>query len=290
MEANKFYALIRSVELGSLTKASEELGYTQAGLTHMMNRLEKEIGVTILNRTKLGVRLTSEGEVLMPLIKQFIDSSMKLENEINNIIETKNKIIRIGAYASIANHWLPIIMNQFKQENANVSFELHVGLPDEIIEMLSAGEIDVGFISKMDKIKFDWVHLAYDPIYAVLPPDCKFSNEKVSINFFQDKTLYVPTYGADPDILRIIRLSGIEPNISTATVDDATVVSMVSYGLGYGILTKLILGGTHSNVISKPIEPPAYRELGMVVKSKSGVPLLLRKFIDFSKKTVDKMV
>ena len=40
MDSVKIKALLRAAELGSLTKAAEELGYTQAGLTHMMNRLE----------------------------------------------------------------------------------------------------------------------------------------------------------------------------------------------------------------------------------------------------------
>jgi DNA-binding transcriptional LysR family regulator len=41
MDSIKFQALLKAVDYGSLTKAAEELGYTQAGLTHMMNRLEK---------------------------------------------------------------------------------------------------------------------------------------------------------------------------------------------------------------------------------------------------------
>ena len=42
MESSKFFALLKAVEYGSLTKAADELGYTQAGLTHMMNSLRKK--------------------------------------------------------------------------------------------------------------------------------------------------------------------------------------------------------------------------------------------------------
>jgi len=286
MEANKFIAMVRSVELGSLTRASDELGYTQAGLTHMMNRLEKELGVTMLYRSKNGVKLTSDGETLLPYIKNFIDASNDLESAINDIVENKNKVIRIGAYASIATLWLPVIINRFKQENPNVTFELRVGLPDEIIDMMAASEIDVGFMSKTDKNIFEWIYLSDDPIYAVLPPDCDYPGDEIDMSFFQNKPLHIPTYGADPDILKVIHTSGIEPNISTTTVDDTTVVSMVSHGLGYSILTKVIIDGIRSDVIVKPLTPPAHRELGMIVKSKNGMSALLRKFVDFSKKTV----
>ncbi len=60
MESKKLEALMMSVDLGSFTRAAEVLGYTQSGLTHMMNSLEKEIGVPLLERGRSGVRLTPE--------------------------------------------------------------------------------------------------------------------------------------------------------------------------------------------------------------------------------------
>ena len=44
MDTKKLEALLTAVELGSFTRAAEVLGYTQSGLTHMMNSLEKDIG------------------------------------------------------------------------------------------------------------------------------------------------------------------------------------------------------------------------------------------------------
>ena len=50
MESKKLEALMMAVDLGSFTRAAEVLGYTQSGLTHMMNSLEKEIGFPLLER------------------------------------------------------------------------------------------------------------------------------------------------------------------------------------------------------------------------------------------------
>ena len=55
MESKKLEALLMAVDLGSFTKAAEVLGYTQSGLTHMMNSLEKEVGFTLLERGRSGV-------------------------------------------------------------------------------------------------------------------------------------------------------------------------------------------------------------------------------------------
>ena len=98
MDSEKFNALLKALECGSLTGAAEELGYTQAGLTHMMNRLEKEIGVSLLKRTKTGVRLSPDGKKLLPYIKNFTDAALSLDTAINNIKADESKVIRIAAY------------------------------------------------------------------------------------------------------------------------------------------------------------------------------------------------
>lgn len=61
MDTKKLAALAAAVRLGSFTRAAEELGYTQSGLTHMMNSLEKDVGFPVLVRSRSGVRLTPAG-------------------------------------------------------------------------------------------------------------------------------------------------------------------------------------------------------------------------------------
>ena len=289
MDSEKFHALLKSLECGSLTGAAEELGYTQAGLTHMMNRLEKEIGVSLLQRTKLGVRLSPDGQELLPYIKNFTDAAAALDTAISSIKADDNKVIRIAAYSSIANHWLPVVISTFRKENPNAKFELHVGLPEEITRLVANSEVDLGFMSLIKNNKFDWIHLLDDPIFAVLPPNDTNNDDYITMDFFQDKSFFIPTYGADGDILRIIKDSGIEPNINSTTVDDATVVSIVSHGLGYSILPKLILDGMKGNVITKPLCPNEHRDLGIIVKSKNTMPLIVQKFIACSKRVIKEL-
>ena len=66
MDTKKIRALLTALEKGSLTAAAEEMGYTQSGLTHMMNSLEDELGIRLLVRSKGGVRLSPAGRELLP--------------------------------------------------------------------------------------------------------------------------------------------------------------------------------------------------------------------------------
>mgnify|MGYP000190533840 CR=1 FL=1 len=58
-----------AVDLGSFSKASEVVGYTQSGLTHLVNSLEREIGFPLIVRSHNGISLTEQGRDLMPDIR-----------------------------------------------------------------------------------------------------------------------------------------------------------------------------------------------------------------------------
>lgn len=289
MDSSKFYALLKAVEYGSLTKAAEELGYTQAGLTHMMNRLEKEIGLTLLQRSKSGVSLTSDGNELLPLIKAFTDASLSLENAINSFKDGNEQTLRIAAYASITNHWLPKIISSFKKDFPNINFELRVGNFDDISNAVANNEVDFGFTSLQPNMQGDWILLKHDPLYAILPVDSNDENEKIHISIFNGKSFFMPSYGFDYDIMNLLEQNGVHPLINRTALDDSAVVSMVSHGLGYSILPKLSLKGMHGKFTAKEIEPSSHRELGILIKNKNTLSTTAHKFIAYCKQTVKEL-
>ena len=61
MSIKKYEAFVKIVEVGSLTRAAEELGYTQSGVSHMISALEEDFGFVLLRRSRAGVQLTEEG-------------------------------------------------------------------------------------------------------------------------------------------------------------------------------------------------------------------------------------
>ena len=69
----KYLAFVKTVECGSFTKAAELLSYSQSGISRMIGDLEREWKVTLLERSRSGVRLTSEGIRLLPYAKRVCD-------------------------------------------------------------------------------------------------------------------------------------------------------------------------------------------------------------------------
>ena len=291
MESKKLEALLMAVDLGSFTKAAEVLGYTQSGLTHMMNSLEKEVGFTLLERGRSGVRLTEEGERIAPAVREFLQANARLDSVIEQVASSRTEIIRVSAYASIAMHWLPGIIQRFREECPDVDVDIrmadHVDVP---YELLAQGKMDAILVSPQDEGQYEWVHLADDPMIAVLPKD--FDTQGMTafpLAAFEARDFIMPSQGFDKDIMRIFNRIGVKPHILPTWVDDPTVISMVSHGLGVSMMTELTVRGRTDGVKLLPVEPASSRELGLAVRSLDAASDGLRHFIDCTKRVVAEM-
>ena len=291
MESKKLEALLMAVDLGSFTKAAEVLGYTQSGLTHMMNSLEKEVGFTLLERGRSGVRLTEEGERIAPAVREFLQANARLDSVIEQVASSRTEIIRVSAYASIAMHWLPGIIQRFREECPDVDVDIrmadHLDVP---YELLAQGKMDAILVSPQDEGQYEWVHLADDPMFAVLPKD--FDTQGMTafpLAAFEARDFIMPSQGFDKDIMRIFNRIGVKPHILPTWVDDPTVISMVSHGLGVSMMTELTVRGRTDGVKLLPVEPASSRELGLAVRSLDAASDGLRHFIDCTKRVVAEM-
>ena len=66
---NRYDAFLQVLERGTFSDAARAMGYTQSAVSQMVKNLEEELGVTMLVRSRTGVTLTREGELLLPSIR-----------------------------------------------------------------------------------------------------------------------------------------------------------------------------------------------------------------------------
>ena len=73
------YQVFKTVaDIGSFHKAADILGLTPSAISHAITNLEKELGFTVLIRSKSGITLTSNGENLLPYVNAVLNSDESL--------------------------------------------------------------------------------------------------------------------------------------------------------------------------------------------------------------------
>lgn len=287
MDIEKLKALKVIVETGSITRAAERLGYSQPGLTGMLNRLEQEIGYPVLQRGSGGVSLTEAGEALMPHVERILQDSRALEQAIADHRPEERRILRIGSYTSISRNWLPQVLKGFGTEFPDVELTVKDGSCMDIEQWLMEGTIDVGLLSNCFSAPLEFLPLLQDPYYAVLPPEEK-PGETFDISAFNGRTFFVPSNGVDTEVLRILERSGVTPRFSLIATEDSAVIKMVEQGLGCSLLSELILRGSTDHVSLVPVDPPAFREVGAAVRSLKKVGPVLRSFLHYIRRDAEK--
>lgn len=145
MDTKKYEAFEKTVELQSLTKAAQELGLTQSGVSHMLSAIEAELQLPLLKRTRTGARLTPEGEQMMPYIHEIVRQERLLRQAAERLHTLVTGKIRIGTFTSVATHWLPAMMMQFQKEHPQVDFQLFNGDYHDIDTWLGDGSVDLAF-------------------------------------------------------------------------------------------------------------------------------------------------
>ena len=159
------------VEMGSITKAAEAMGYTQSAVSRMVADLEDEWNLNLLRRSRGGLALSSDGLMLLPYIKDLCSHYEALQEQANSLKGLETGFIRIGSCSSFSTQCLPSILKNFEQRYPRIVFQLQNMEYSETEEALCAGEIDCGFISAPYSPELDVTVLLRDRMLAVLPPD-----------------------------------------------------------------------------------------------------------------------
>jgi DNA-binding transcriptional LysR family regulator len=282
MNIQKYRAFVKVVESGSFTKAAEALDYTQSGISRMINDLEREWGVSLFERGRVGISLTSDGIKLLPQLKRICNEYEILTTQIEDLHGMQSGMIRIGTFSSVATHWLPNIVRAFKKDFPKIDFEFLLGDYTEIENWILNGRVDFGFVRLPSKAEFETIFMEQDRLLVVIPQNHPLSNcEKFPINALLNNPFMLLEKGAKAEISEIFEMHHISPQVNFTTWDDYAIMSMVENGLGISILPELILKRIPHKIIAKELETPAFRNIGIAMREQRSLSIATKKFLEY---------
>ncbi len=233
--------LLTVVETGSFKRAADVLGYTQAGISYIINSLEDELGIKLFYREHGGVKLTSDGENLLPLIRQVDVAERNLKDRVNDIKGLSAGKVRISTFNAVSIHWLPGIMRTFKEKYPAIK------LKDSYMVAVAENHPFAGSSTYP-------VSNIYDDSYIMLAFDR---------SDFYDK----------------IFPGGKRPKPAFIADNEVAALSMISENLGVGIFSQLLAGDAQYPVCFLPLDPPTTRTVGIGVRSMKTCTTATRQFI-----------
>ena len=125
--------------------------------------------MSLLERRKTGVSLTSDGLKLLPYAKELCEKQKALQMQVDALSGLESGMVRIGTFSSVATHRLPEILKIFGESYPNIEFEILLGDYTEIEDWIAEGRVDFGFLRLPARPEFEAVFLEQDEFLVVLP-------------------------------------------------------------------------------------------------------------------------
>lgn len=138
--------LVQVAELGSMGAAAQRLGMSQPAVSRTLARFERRCGLTLLERSPRGSRLTPQGALLVDWSREVLDAAERLSLSAAALRRERSAQLRIAASMTVAEYLVPAWLAAFRRSHSDVHVDLVVLNSDQVIRSVAAGEHDVGFV------------------------------------------------------------------------------------------------------------------------------------------------
>lgn len=278
----KYLAFVKTVETGSFTRAAQELDYAQSSISKMVSDLETEWGMTLMERSKKGVCLTSAGEQILPFLRKVLQDHQKLEGQICRMNGLETGVVRIGTFASVAINWLPNLFAALQRDYPGIEYEMLLGDYEEVEHWIDEGRVDCGFLRLPTLPKFDTILLKQDEYKVVLPSDHALAKkETVAAEDLNGLPFLLLEHGGKTEVSDLLEQYHVQPDIRFITWEDFAIMAMVEKGMGVSILPDMILRRIPYQIEIRSLQTPYYRPIGLAMKRMKALPPAVQKFIEY---------
>ncbi len=278
----KYLAFVETVDKGSFTKAADSLNYAQSSISKMIADLEKEWGISLLQRNKKGVCLTSSGEQVLPYARKILSDFAEMQQKVDAIHGIQSGIVRIGTFSSVAINWLPDVFAKFQEDYPGIDYEMLLGDYDEVETWIGEGRVDCGFLRLPVNSDFDVITLKQDEYKAVLPVNHPLAEKEVlDYEDLNDQPFLLLEHGGKTEVSELLEKNHAHPNIRFITWEDYAIMAMVEKGLGIGVLPEMILKRIPYQIAIRSFRTPYFREIVLAVKDRMKLTSATQKFIEY---------
>ncbi|MDZ7852825.1 MAG: LysR substrate-binding domain-containing protein [Halomonas sp.] len=179
MTVKQLRAFLTVARTLSFTQACEHLHLSQPALSLAIKGLEESLGGRLLIRSTRSVRLTPEGETLVPLAKRLIAEWDNTEELLRQRFTLQLGRLAVATMPSFASNLLPPALRVFRQRHPRVNVTVHDVINEQVIEMVRARQVELGLVFEPEATgSLSFTPLFRDRFVAVVPADSRLAQRQ----------------------------------------------------------------------------------------------------------------
>lgn len=284
MELRQLEYLIAVAEEANFTRAAERIHVAQPAVSAQIQRLERELGQTLLDRSRRAVRLTAAGEAVLPYARAALAAVGNMRVAADELSQLVRGTLAIGTVTS-HNVDIPQLLADFHADHPNVEITLGTDSSDSLIEGVRTGRLDVAIASVGPDEVPDGLELEVVTDEAIEVAVCRTDplakRKTVRLAELRDRTLIALPVGAGVrrQFDRACAEAGVTPRIALEASTPLALADLAARGLGIAIVPASVPRG-RADLHALAFTPQLRGRLALAWRSAGPISPAARVLID----------
>ena len=282
-QLNYFIAVVES---DTFFDAAYKMNISQSSLSKQIMKLEKELDLTLFDRTTRSATLTQAGEFFYNESKQLIEHyKLTLEN-IENFKSLHENKLHIAVLPIQTQYNLNALFNSFRKENPDIELQITEVEDDRLIEGISKNEYDliIARETMFDKSKFKTYPLAKDELIVAISSEHKLSQrDKLTLDDIKNENFILmnPYTSIYKLCINKLKENNIDANI-IRTARTESIIGSVAINEGISLLPKSNFEVFHQkNINTISLKPQIALSVVLAKHKKTASNIAIKEFIKF---------
>jgi DNA-binding transcriptional LysR family regulator len=280
LDLKRLVALQEVARLKSFSAAAMELSLTQSAVSQQVAALEKQLGITLLDRGP-PIVLTKPGELLVERTAHALAHLSSAEAEIIAFRGLKTGRLRISAFASAASGIMPEALRRFHELHAEVQVSLLQMEPHAGVDAVRRGEVDIALGHRYSiepdlaaPLALRQQYLFDEDVLVAMREDHRFAGEEQVWlrDLADDMWIDAVNAGVPLELLAQAATAVGFQSMATYEGDDfATILQLVSTGAGVALVPELAIRDVPENLVFIPVAPNGLKRAIQAVTLDTGI-------------------
>jgi DNA-binding transcriptional LysR family regulator len=269
MNLSQLEVLVAIVDSGSLSEAADVVSLTQSAVSHSLNRLEAELGVTLLERGRQGVLLTRIGEEVVQHARTILGQIEVIRQKAAREQGVNVGKLRFGCVPTIPPRLLTGILRSFQHKYPDIDIVVFEGNPTELVEWLGSEVIDIATVTSPEGFHLS-APFAHAEVIALVSGEHRLATgENIPVESLVTETLIGPktAYGI---LNKLVKQQNLTlPRLRYAVGTQNTILAMVRENLGVALVLDILVDPLLDGITVRPLDPRVFVDIQLAANAKT---------------------
>lgn len=292
MELRQLEYFAAVVDEANFTRAAERVHVSQSGVSAQIRQLERELGVTLLDRSGRRVRPTAAGAAILPSVRSALDAvstTARLADELAGIVRGR---VSVGMVTGCTVQRLFDALADFQQRYPGIEVSLGEDASDRLIDGVASGRFDLALLGTSGALPAGLSsHLVADEkLVAAVPLTHPLAHTRtMSLAELVGHRLIClpPGSGVRAALDNACAAGGVTARVALEASAPDVVAGLAERGLGVAVLSETMASARSSGLHAVVIDGPLRSRLELAWRSDEATSAAARAFIEIARAAFD---